>query len=63
MYQVKFEPADSLMQEALAIRLAILPPLHPDLGESYHGISLLHYFQGQYAEAIAAMREQLAGLK
>lgn len=54
-----YEQAEELFQEALELRLAVLPPLHDDLAEILTDLGALRRRQGSYAASDSLLRQAL----
>jgi len=54
------EAASRHYERAFALRSALLPPDHPDLGRSLNALGNVHLDRGEYDQALARYRESLA---
>lgn len=59
-YLGDYDQAIDTMRSALAMRRAVHPALHPDLGEAINELARLLYMTGHYAEAQPLYEEALA---
>jgi tetratricopeptide (TPR) repeat protein len=56
----KYEDAEPLLKQALAIREKVLSPEHPDVANSLNNLAGLYYKQGRYEEAEPMLKRALA---
>ena len=61
--QGRYAEAESLYQEALALRKKLLGEDHPDVATTLNNLALLYESQGRYAEAEPLYQEALALIK
>ncbi len=55
-----YDKARPLLERALAQRIALLGPDHPDVGDSLHDLGTLYYFSGDYDLSEQNLRQSLA---
>ena len=58
--QFKFEQAELLVKQTLAIDEKTLGPEHPDMATAVHNLAVLYRYQGKYAEAEPLFKRALA---
>jgi tetratricopeptide (TPR) repeat protein len=58
--RARFDEAEEVYQQTLAIREAQLGPKHPDVAHSLNNLAVLHYNQGRFAEAEPLLRRALS---